>query len=269
MSVIQHLSHGEVEGIRVGRFRSQINTSAIVYRVGDAAIDAGPPNQWRFIRDFLQSRGVRRVLITHHHEDHSGNGAAIQRELKITVLAPAESISYLSHGYPMQLYRRVIWGIPAKFRAEVLPRELELCPGLSLHLLPAPGHAPDMTCFLVPQRGWLFTGDLFITPAPQFAREADHYREEIESLRRVLEQDFSTVFCAHRGAVVNGREMLHRKLEYLEELRGKAGEMFRAGKSVKEIQRSLLGKEGTMSWLTFFHFSRRNMIKSLLEEAIS
>jgi len=264
MSLIQHLSHGEVEGIRVGRFTSQINTSVIVYRVGDAAIDAGPPNQWRFVRDFLQSRGVRRVLITHHHEDHSGNGATIRRELKIPVLAPELSIPYLSQGYPMQLYRRVIWGVPAKFRAETLPREVELAPGLSLHLLPASGHAPDMVCFLIPQRGWLFTADLFITPAPQFARKADHYREEMESLRGVLEHDFATVFCAHRGVVENGKEMLRRKLEYLEELYGKVGEMHRAGKSLREIRLALLGREGMMSWLTFFHFSRRNMIKSVL-----
>lgn len=264
MSLIQHLSHGEVEGIRVGRFTSQINTSAIVYRVGETAIDAGPPNQWRFVRDFLQSRGVRRVLITHHHEDHSGNGAAIQQELNIPVLAPELSISYLEKGYPIQLYRRVIWGNPAKFRAEVLPRELKLAAGLSLQLLPAPGHAPDMVCFLIPQRGWLFTGDLFITPNPQFAREADHYRQEMESLREVLEHDFATLFCAHRGVVENGKEMLRRKLAYLEELHDRVREMRRAGKSLREIRLTLLGREGIMSWLTCFHFSRRNMIKALL-----
>ncbi len=34
----------------------------------------------------------------------------------------------------------------------------------------APGHSPDMTCYLEAERGWLFTGDLYITSKPCFFR---------------------------------------------------------------------------------------------------
>ena len=45
--MIERIEHHEVEGIRVGRFGSQINTTCIVYRLGSTVIDVGPPNQWR------------------------------------------------------------------------------------------------------------------------------------------------------------------------------------------------------------------------------
>ena len=36
-----------VLGTRVGRFNLGINTTFIVYRMGDTLIDTGPSNQWR------------------------------------------------------------------------------------------------------------------------------------------------------------------------------------------------------------------------------
>jgi glyoxylase-like metal-dependent hydrolase (beta-lactamase superfamily II) len=132
MSIIQHLKHGDVEGIRVGRFTFMVSSSVFFYRLGNTLIDCGPPNKWRFVKEFLQEQPVQRVLVTHHHEDHSGNGAAIQNELKIPVFAPPLSLEHLAGGYPLQLYRRVIWGNPSNYRAETLPPVLELENNISL-----------------------------------------------------------------------------------------------------------------------------------------
>jgi glyoxylase-like metal-dependent hydrolase (beta-lactamase superfamily II) len=201
-----------------------------------------------------------------YHEDHSGNGAAILNELKIPVFAPSLSLGYLAAGYPLQLYRRVIWGIPQNYRAEPLPPVLELEDNLSLQVLAAPGHAPDVTCFLIPERGWLFSGDLYIAPHPQYSRQDEDYPQQIESLRRVLRYDFDVIFCAHRGIVKNGHQALQNKLDYLVSLRERIQDMHRQGKPLKVIKQTLLGREGSMSWITFFHFSKRNLILSLLSE---
>ena len=264
MSIIERLEYKRVEGIRVGRFKSQINTSSIVYRVGRNLIDSGPPNQWRFVKAFIEARGINRAFITHHHEDHSGNGGAMREELNMDVLAPPSSLQLLAEGYPLELYRRVIWGNPRTYRAKPLPETVELENNLSLRQLPAPGHSPDMTCFLIPERGWLFTGDLYVAPNPHSARKEDDYVQEIESLRRILAHSFDTVFCAHRGIVKNGWRALRKKLDYLVSLRQEIRHLAQQGYSAAEIRKILLGKEGAISWLTFFHFSKKNLVLSLL-----
>jgi len=266
MSIIQQLEHEGVSGIRVGRFKAMINTSVIVYRVGDTLIDCGSPNQWRFVKRFMEKHRIARVLVTHHHEDHSGNGAFIRDELSLPVLAPQKSLKSLAEGYPIHLYRRIIWGMPRNYRAEPIPEIVELGNTLTLHVLPAPGHSPDMNCFWVPERGWLFTADLYISSYPQYSRKEDSTAGEIESLRRMLSYDFKTVFCAHRGIVKNGREAIREKLDYLESLRQEIQRLYGEGKSIKEIRDALLGKEKSVSWISFFHFSKKNMILSLLNE---
>jgi len=160
----------------------------------------------------------------------------------------------------------VIWGNPPKYRAESLPETVELENHLSLRQLPAPGHSPDLACFLIPERGWLFTGDLYVSPNPHSARQEDDYMLEMESLRRILTCSFATVFCGHRGIVKNGWEALRKKLDYLESLRQEICHLSGQGYAVKEIRKILLGKEETITWLTFFHFSKKNLVLSLLKK---
>lgn len=269
MSIIQQLEHEGLNGIRVGRYKAMINTSVVVYRVGDALIDCGPPNQWRFVRAFMEKHRIARVLVTHHHEDHSGNGAFIRDELNIPVMAPEKSLKYLAEGYPVHLYRRIIWGMPRNYQAVPIPEIVELDNHLTLRVLPMPGHSPDMNCFWIPERGWLFTADLYISSHPQYCRKDDITAGEIESLRHILSYDFNTVFCAHRGIVKNGREAIREKLDYLEWLRTEIQRLYGEGKSIKEIRNVLLGREKSVSWISFFHFSKKNMILSLLPEKVS
>lgn len=265
MSVLDRIEFADIEGIRVGRFTSQINTTCILYRLGGTVIDTGPPNQWRFVRRFLEEKEVQRVLVTHHHEDHSGNLAPIDRTLKAPVLSPREAIEPLSKGYEVQFYRRLIWGRPLVVETAPVPDRMELAGGLSLATIPTPGHSPDSTCYLEPDRGWLFTGDLYIAARTRYLRQDEDLGEHIASLRRVLELDFDTLLCSHRGVIAAGREALTRKLDYLVSLRGEVHRLHAQGKSVTEITRELLGGEGHLSLFTRFHFAKRNLIAACLD----
>lgn len=267
MKPVQRWRHEDVEGIRVGRFPGRMNTTCIVYRLGDILIDTGPANQWPVVEAFLENHPPELVLLTHHHEDHSGNAARIQRRFGARVLAPEKSLPLLQQGFPLQWYRRVVWGAPEPIVAEALPERLSLPNGLTVEAIPAPGHSPDMTCFRIPRRGWLFTGDLYVTTRPQFLRSDEDPLQEMESLRRVLERDFEVVFCAHRGIVPEGRRALQEKLAYWESLRDRVQTLYRRGKPVSQIRRELLGAEEWMSLLTGGHFSKENLIRALLAEA--
>ncbi len=263
MAVVDQFEFEDVEGLRVGRFTQRINTTCYVFRVGETLIDTGPPNQWKWIRDFIRQRNIRQVLITHHHEDHSGNGAGIQQELGIPVYAPPTTVPYLKNGYKVHLYRRIVWGNPARYGARPLPPQFRASDGWIFKIIPTPGHSQDMHCVLVTDKGWLFTGDLYISHKPQFSRAEEKPLVEIDSLRKILEEDFQTVFCGHRGMVENGRAAIGAKQEYLESLKKAVDRLRNTGKSVPEIRNELLGNETPLSWFTGFHFSKKNLIASL------
>ena len=235
MSVVDRIEFADIEGIRVGRFTSQINTTCILYRLGGTVIDTGPANQWRFVRRFLGERDVTRVLVTHHHEDHSGNLAPIKRNLDAPILSPRDGVEALSKGYEVQFYRRLIWGRPRTVNPEPVPDRIELAGGMSLVTVPTPGHSTDSTCYLEPNRGWLFTGDLYIAARTRYLRLDENLGEHIASLRRVLELNFDTLLCSHRGVIS------------------------------AEITRELLGGEGHLGLFTRFHFAKRNLIAACLE----
>lgn len=264
MGLIQRLEHGDVEGVRVGRFNMGINSTCIVYRIGATLIDTGSPNQWRAVLAFARERGLERVLVSHHHEDHCGNGARIQRETGVPVFAPAAGLRYMAQGFPLRLYQRVVWGTPEPFEAQPLPDEIKLGDGVRLRTLHAPGHSEDMVCFLEPDRGWLFSGDLFVATRPRYLRKDENIHQQIESLRRVLEHGFETVFCTHRGVVSDGRQAMQQKLDYLTSLRDEVRRLHREGKSVRAITRGLLGKEDLTSRMTGHHFSKQNLIEACL-----
>lgn len=259
-----HFRHENVEALRTGRFKFNLSSSCIVYRLGTTLIDTGPPNQWAVVRDFLRDRQVEQVLVTHHHEDHSGNGERLQRELGSTVFLPPSGIAFARDGFPLRAYQQVIWGRPKTFVAEPMPDSLHVGDGFHLRTVHAPGHSPDMTCYLETERGWLFTGDLYIASRPRFLRADESIDQQIESLRRVLDLNFGTLFCAHRGVVADGPGALRAKLDYLLSLRDEVRQLHGEGHSINEITKALLGRDGMLSLITFYHFSKRNLVRACL-----
>jgi glyoxylase-like metal-dependent hydrolase (beta-lactamase superfamily II) len=269
MGLVERLEHADIEAIRVGRFRWRINTTCIVYRVGDTVIDTGPTNQWPVVRAFLQEREIKRVVITHHHEDHSGNLAAISRAVCSHVLAPQAGLDPLSNGVPQRLYQRLIWGRPARVKARPVPESIEAGYGRVLVPIPTPGHSPDSTCYLEPNQGWLFTGDLLVTTRPRYLRQSEDLCGMLESLRSIQKYEFDTVFCAHRGVVPSGKKALKEKLEFLEGLCQQTVTLHQQGKSAGEIARKLLGREDLMTWFTGFDFAKRNLIEACLNVPVA
>ncbi|RMG65481.1 MAG: MBL fold metallo-hydrolase [Calditrichaeota bacterium] len=265
MALVEQQQFEAVQAVRIGRFTRRFNTTVLVYRLGNTLIDCGPPNQWKVLQAWLEAHPPQQLLLTHHHEDHCGNAAALKARLGVRVLAPEASLPFLRNGFPIQLYRQIVWGVPEPVAAEALPEKIELPEGFTLIPIPAPGHAPDMTCFLEPNQGWLFTGDLYISDRPQYLRKEENPHQEMESLRHVLSYNFQVVFCAHRGMLPQGREAIQRKLDYLVSLRQQAQSLHRQGYSLRAIQHRLLGRESEMSWITMGHFSKRNLIEALLQ----
>lgn len=142
----------------------------------------------------MQEKPLERVLLTHHHEDHSGNAARIQTEFGAQILAHPTALPELATGWRLRPYQRLFWGRPQRLTAQSVPDVVELADGLRLQTISTPGHAADLICYLEPERGWLFTGDLYIGSRPRYLRQDENLPLQIESLRAILQHDFKTVF---------------------------------------------------------------------------
>ena len=260
----ERLRHGDIEGLRVGRLGGKVMTTCIVWRIGDTLIDAGPRNQWRPVRRFVAERPLQRAIVTHHHEDHAGNLALLAAGGAEQVLAPALSLRPLAEGFPLPYYRRFIWGRPGRVQATPLPESLELADGSLLEPLLLPGHSTDMTCFLERRRRVLFGADLYVGRRQRYLRSDEVLAGILESLRRALELDFDVLLCSHAGVLENGKERLRLRLEYFEELCGRAAALADEGIEVAEISRRLLGPEDHIGLMSRLEFSKRNLIAGCL-----
>jgi len=235
------------------------------YAFADLLIDSGPPQRAAQLVEWCRGKPVRRVILTHHHEDHVGGAAALQEELGLPILAPVGAVAILAEGLRMPLYRRAVWRTPRRFRAETLNSMVE-GEGYRLRVIPTPGHAFSHVCLFDAERRWLFSGDLYVHERVRYLRRIEHVREHIDSLRRVLALEPELLICDHAGILENASERLARKIGWWEDLGGKARELRDQGLAVDEITPRLLGREGFLPWFSLGDFSQRNLIRGLLAD---
>ncbi|MGH1374167.1 MAG: MBL fold metallo-hydrolase [Cellvibrionaceae bacterium] len=264
MAVLDSFSYHDLDAHRVGRFNLGINTSFICYRLEGTLIDCGPSNQWKYVKPFVEQKPVEQVLLTHHHEDHSGNAASIYQLTGIQPQAPDITIDILKRGFKIPPTQRVIWGSAGTFEARKLHQDLTIG-GDKVTQIFTPGHAKDMTCYLLEDRGWLFSADLYIANHLKFLRSDEHIPTLLQSTKQALLSNFDTLICPHRGVVENGKNKLQEKYDYIVELSEKAQTLRDRGLDAIAISQTLLGKEGLMSKMSGYNFSKRNLIKSCLE----
>jgi len=265
MPIRNKYNYENVEGARVGRLNSGINSTFIVYRMGSTLIDAGPTNQWQPVKTFISEKPIQQLLLTHHHEDHAGNAAKIANMANIVPFAPELSQRKLKTGYKTPIMQKIIWGSPQPVETQILPEEVFLEDGTKLIPVHTPGHAKDLHCFYLPEKRWLFSGDLYISKSLRYFRSDENLEQLIHSMRKVLELDFEVLFCPHRGIVEEGKQALTAKLHNILTLCEKAQSLKAAGVETPQIVIDLLGPEDMMALMTRNNFSKTNMIEEALK----
>ncbi len=231
------------------------------FQADDLLIDAGPPRTARELRRWLEAHPIRAALLTHSHEDHVGGAHA----LPLAALAPSASLARLARPPRTQAFRRIVWGRARPVRAEPLNGEVQLG-RLRVQVIPTPGHSDDHVAFLIPERGWLFTGDLFVHERVRYAQGDENVPQALESLRRVLALEFDDLYCGHGGRIEQPKEALRRKIDFLESVHARAAELSETGLSPHQIARRVFGHLGKWHCVTGGWFSEVNLIRSLLED---
>jgi glyoxylase-like metal-dependent hydrolase (beta-lactamase superfamily II) len=259
--VLRARQHGDVTEIRLTTTvlgRPLYGVSA--YLFDGTLIDTGPPRTGRELAAWARGQEIEQIVNTHHHEDHVGGNAFLPH---LPALAPPDTVQRLARAPRIPFYRRTTFGQPRPALASPLgERVATRCH--TLQVIATPGHAFDHVVLWLPERGWLFSADLYLMERARYVRRRDDVGRWMESLRRMLAYDFDTMFCAHAGCVPEAHAALRRKLAYWEELRGECRRLAEMGYSAERIRTSLLGREGFLTYWSGGSFSKTNLIIALL-----
>ena len=230
MKIRQTLQHGPVRGYRFGyspvRFVQPLPVWC--YYVDGLLIDTAQRHMQCEVLSAFSDQRIEQIALTHFHEDHSGNAAALRNQHGCPVLAGDLTAQRIADGFALLPYER-FWFGPVDPCPGVLPLPTLIeTDHYRLQPIHTPGHSHDHHVLLEADEGWLFAGDFYIGNLRIFRRGENIY-QMIDSTRRILTHDFDTVFCGHNPVLTGGRRAIERKLNYLETLVERVRDAHRCG----------------------------------------
>jgi glyoxylase-like metal-dependent hydrolase (beta-lactamase superfamily II) len=228
-------------------------------------IDCGPQSLEGPLSDFFKEQSIERVALTHHHEDHTGMAAWLQRNLQVPLFIHESTVEFCKTDAEYPEFRKIFWGRRHAFQPEPLGGTVESNKG-TWHTLYTPGHADDHVAFLNRETGQLFSGDLFVTPKPKAIAYTESIKVLMESLRKVLAEDFETMFCCHAGYLPQGKRAMRKKLDYLENLAGEILHRHGQGRDVEEIRLELFPEIHPIMTFSAGDFHSGHLIRSVIDE---
>jgi len=238
------------------------------YVVDDLLIDTGCSHTAQELCDFLKGTGVRRVVNTHYHEDHTGGNHDIMHRYGVEIYAHPDSIPFIEQGFKLYPYQEIAWGYPVSSKVDPIPDIIET-PRHTFQVMDTPGHCRGHVSLLEASTGWCFTGDLFARERPKCIRPEENIAQIMQSMRDILSAagDRLVLFTAVGKIVKDGRSALQECIEYLSGLARQATALRQTGHDLESIVTVLFGGEHPFAQLTDGQFSTANLVRSLLETA--
>lgn len=235
------------------------------YLVDGLLVDTGCAYTAAELTTWLRGRRVEQAINTHHHEDHVGGNALIQKELQLEIFAPVLSVPLINRRPLLHHYQELVWGFPEPSTVKALP-DVVATPRFTFRVLQTPGHCPDHISLYEPDRGWLFSGDLFVSENQKVFREDEDIYTILESQRRLLElpAERLTLFTSIGRVFDDGKASISAFLDYMDNIRSETVRLAAAGHDAARIRESIFGRESGMSGLTGGHYSVINLVQKLL-----
>ncbi|KZE37781.1 MBL fold metallo-hydrolase [Bhargavaea cecembensis] len=205
-------------------------------------VDTGPQSLEADIMPDLEQASFDQVVLTHSHEDHSGNVPSILKRREVPVFVHHNGIAICAKDTPYPAYRQAIWGKRRPFIALPISETIR-SRTREWTVIETPGHAEDHISLFDPQTGILFSGDLFVSPKTKVIMGDESIPERMASTRRLLELDFGPMFCCHAGYIPDGKNMLQQKLDHLEYIYGEVEALHKKGLPAEDIRKALYPKD--------------------------
>lgn len=270
LKIIKRHNFGEVVGWEFGWSPvGRPMMTAICYRIGPVLIDTALAHMRPQVLEMVERENIKSVLLTHYHEDHSGNAAEIKAKFKIPIYGERRTAEKLSRPYKIFPYQHLMWGAATPVEIKTLPPGAFEENGLRIVPVYTPGHSKDHTAYLFEEKGWLFSGDLYLSSQIKYFRADEKILDQINSLKKVMSLDFDALFCSHHPRPVDGKKFIAQKLQYLEDLYGKVADLAIRGMDESGIMKELHLKEDLkIKWLCFGNVSMKNIVRSVIESLL-
>ena len=238
------------------------------YFIDGLLIDSGQPRVEKQFCNALEEVPIDTLLITHHHEDHSGNIEAIKKLKGIEAFASPECCQLMLHPKRVEPARWLTWGQHTRAQLLPIPEDgLIETERYKFQAFPTPGHAIDQISLLEQDEGWLFPGDLYVNDYIKVFMRDEEIGLQIKSLKELIDLDFKWLFCQHNPKLKNGKAHLKNKLQFLEDFYGKVAMVYQEEKGPKAIMRILSLKENSKAKvLSLGQLSMLNMVRSVIND---
>ncbi|WP_110114738.1 MBL fold metallo-hydrolase [Bacillus sp. CGMCC 1.16541] len=235
------------------------------FLVDNMLVDTGPESLLQAFIPFYRLESFDFVVLTHLHEDHTGCAPWIEQNKQVPIYIHEMSIDDSEKQAHYPAYRQHFWGARHPFHPKPLQSTFtsENYKWKSIH---TPGHVDDHVVFLNTDTGTLFAGDLFVSPKTKIIMRNESVSTTIQSIRNVLQHDFQEMFCSHAGYVKDGKAMLQRKLQYLEEIEGKILSLHQQGQTIHEIKQTLFPVPYPLIALSEHEWDSEHIVTSVVND---
>lgn len=268
MIVSNSFTHKDVLGLEFGYH--PINRPVLtvhLYYIDGLLIDTGQAHCRQQILQTLKDLPIDQIFVTHHHEDHTGNVDALQKQHQCEVYATPSCCELMTNPPPISFAQRMVWGNRPSALQLVPVGNVIQTPNHRFELIPIPGHAPDMVALFEPDKKWLFSADLYINSYIGYMLKDESIASQINSIQKILQLDFEVLLCSHNPQLVQGKTQLRKKLDFLLAFYDRVAQLHQQGLSAHQIFTKLKLKENW--YVRLFsggQLSKLNMVKSVMRD---
>lgn len=256
--------YGEIVQMMMGReMDGSVLYWTAAYLVDGLLIDTGCAYTADELAEYIGGQQVNVVVNTHHHEDHIGANYIFQKQ-GLPLYAHPLALPLINKRLPLREYQEMVWGYPEPTQALPVPETI-VTENYTFRVLETPGHSSDHISLFEPEQGWCFSGDLFVSENQKMLRADEDIAGIIASLEKLLALPVEelTLFTSIGRVFTEGKSVLRRYLDYLDELRGQVHRLAGENLPPAEIRDRIFGRETQLAALTGGHFSVLNLVEQL------
>ena len=211
---------------------------------------------------------INKIILTHHHEDHTGNVAFLMNELNIDAYAHPTAVKIMGKGYRMSPLAKLMNGSVEKAVLKPISTEDRIQTAhYTLEPIYTPGHCDDHYCYYERNKGWLFSGDLYVADKIKYFANYESLLTQIDSIKKLVALDFDTLFCSHNPKTHGGKQRLQNKLQFFEDFAGTVKQYYEQGHNARQIFALMGMKENYLNkYITLGGFCAENMVHSVVKD---
>ena len=237
------------------------------YLVGNALVDTSYAFVRAHVLAMFDVSTIEAILLTHHHEDHTANAAALQVRHGCPVYLSQPEARFEEGMHHLLPYRLVYWGTPEPYEPLEMPSEI-VVGSRKFQTIRTPGHSRTHSCIFDTQTGTVFSGDLFVSTGASAVMTYENPYHLVASLRTVADLEPARLLSGHGLDLENPSKALRRKADAVEKASTQVVELDRLGFGLAEIREKVFDqgarKDLMMKVVTQGEFSRDNFIRASL-----